>query len=132
MPGIQSELQCVPPLDLGRFQGPCRLCPCTYITLTGSHGCTHAPDIRDGNHRRAPGSTLTCSCTGPPVNFSGSPAAFSAVVFPFAYPIRYPLRKTSEDRSSKLPFDPVSLLLFRSFSFPCFLSLFFIFRRSNL
>lgn len=50
-----------------------------YVHKTRTRACefTHALDVRDGNHRCAPGSTLTCSCTGPLVNFWSAPAASS-------------------------------------------------------
>lgn len=105
MPGIRSEvyvIQYVPTLDLGKFQDLRRLSPeCTYITRTRAYEFTYA---LDGNHRCAPGSTLTCSCTGPLVNFWSTPAA-SLAIRPSSppSPICWPLRKTSdkvEDRSS--------------------------------
>lgn len=63
MPGIQSKVQCVLTLDLGRFQGPraasLRVHVHTYISRARARKCvhefTHVPDVRDGNHRYAPG-----------------------------------------------------------------------------
>lgn len=74
MPGIQSGVQRVPTFDLGKLQGPRRLFVYTYITRTRAYEFTYVLDIRDGNHRCAPGSTLTCSCTGPLVNSWSAPA----------------------------------------------------------
>lgn len=106
MPGIQSEVQCVPTLDLGKFQGLLAVLSGVYVyhAHTRIYEFTYALDVRDGNHRCAPGSTLTCSCTGPPVNFWSAPATSSAIRSSSPpSPICWPLRKASdkvEDRSS--------------------------------
>lgn len=146
MPGIQSKVQCVLTLDLGRFQGPCAVHVYrarTYV-YTNSHTCRTFGTVTTGT---PPGSTLTCSCTGPLVNFWSTPTISTAIVLssipPFlpsslpvpssrttAFPICYPLRKTSdevEDRlNHPLTFQCLALALALSLLF------FFIFLSGNV
>lgn len=115
MPGIQSEVQCASTLDLGRFQGPRRLSVYTYITRTRAHEFTHMLDIRNGNHRCAPGPTLTCSCTGPLVNSWSAPAASLAIVLPLCHPYLLP-PPWNLGRSGRLVEPPANLSTSRSYS----------------
>lgn len=68
--------------------------PPLRIRISHTHMCkykfTHVLDIRDGNHRCAPGSTLTCSCTGPLVNSWSAPATSLAIVLSLCHPYLLP------------------------------------------
>lgn len=124
MPGIQSKVQCVLTLDLGRFQDPRAAslrytCIHTYrararahvsVCNTNSHTCRTFGTVTTGT---PPGSTLTCSCTGPLVNFWSTlaisprlssfppPHPLTPPTIPISRttvsPICYPLRKTSDE-----------------------------------
>lgn len=77
----ESKVQGVLTLDLGRFQGP----RAVHVYRARTYVCTHVYShtwrtfgtVTTGT---PPGFTLTCSCTGPLVNFWRTPAISTAIV----------------------------------------------------
>lgn len=120
MSGIQSKVQCVLTLDLGRFQSPrasLRVHVHIYRYRARARKCirefTHVPDIRDGNHRYAPGLHIDVFMhrssrklleysrhLSTAIVLSPNPSSFNHPV-PFSRTtvssICYPLRKTSDE-----------------------------------